>query len=266
MQGVIYIGGVCPPFADVAPSMEHRRLVVAADSGYDNALAHGVAVDVLIGDMDSIADLSAVPDTVRQVRFPRDKDATDTELAIDYCRDAGCQRLLMIGGSGGSVDHLFALLWLFEGRRRVERWILRGGIVDCVDGGGDTDGGGDIDGGENSNGAGADIGAGIGDSTGAGIGDSDSKDSEGAGTDTGDGVGGRWRANDCRAGQIISLLPVGDGPWLLRSIGLRWPLDGVRWRRDMIAIRNEATADRVSITVDRGRMLVIHSLPTADHE
>lgn len=71
---------------------------------------------------------------MRQIRLPRDKDRTDTECAIDYCRDAGCDQLLLIGGGGGELDHLLAIVWLFGGRRRrVQRWISADATIDCVD-------------------------------------------------------------------------------------------------------------------------------------
>lgn len=207
VQGVIYIGGACPPFSRVAERISETRLVVAADSGYDNATAHGLTVDVAIGDFDSIANLGAVPRSVRQIAFPREKNLTDTELAIDHCRDAGCSSLLLVGGGGGSIDHLLALVWLFEGPRAVACWITHDAIVDCIDAAGRAE----------------------------------------------------WR-RECRAQEIVSILPVGRGPWRMRSAGLHWPLDGVRWRRDSVGIRNRASGTTVTVTIERGRVLVLHGL------
>ncbi len=61
-------------------------LVIAADSGYDHAVAAGLHPDVLVGDLDSI---SRRPGRARGAAgltidaHPADKEATDTELALD---------------------------------------------------------------------------------------------------------------------------------------------------------------------------------------
>ena len=59
--------------------LPEKALVIAADRGWDNALALGLSPDVLVGDMDSI---SAVPDGVELHRSPAVKDETDAQLAI----------------------------------------------------------------------------------------------------------------------------------------------------------------------------------------
>lgn len=200
-QGVIYTGGACPPFSHVASSLSDQRLVVAADSGYHSALAHEIVVDVVIGDFDSLGDID-LPTSAQPILFPPDKDVTDTELAIDYCRDAGCSSFLLVGGGGGTIDHLFAIVWLFEGHRRVNRWINDNATIDYVE--------------------------------------------------------GHWERTDCEVGEMISILPIGRGPWRLQSSGLRWPLDRVQWRRDNTGIRNEASSSRVSVTVWHGALLMIH--------
>lgn len=131
-QGVVYADGASPSFSRVAPSLAEQRLVVAADGGYHSAVAHGVKVDVLIGDFDSLSSTD-IPSSIQQISFSPDKDATDTELAIDYCRNAGCSSLLLIGGGGGSIDHFLAIVWLFEGNRRLNRWINDSATIDYVD-------------------------------------------------------------------------------------------------------------------------------------
>jgi len=204
MQGVVYIGGACPDLSHITDSLEERRIVIAADSGYDNALRHNIPVDILIGDFDSIANIEGVPDSVRRIQFPRDKDQTDTELAIAHAKKISCERILLVGGGGGRSDHLFALLWLFEGELTVDRWISDRAIVDYID--------------------------------------------------------SNWQKTECAPGEVISLLPVGAGPWQMASSGLRWPLDGVRWHRHNIGISNEAISPTVSITLTSGALLVVQNI------
>lgn len=91
-------------------------LVVAADGGAGSLDRLGRRPDLLVGDLDSIdpglaARLAA--DGVPVERHPADKDASDTELAIDRARDAGASEVVVIGAVGGTrLDHELANLLL----------------------------------------------------------------------------------------------------------------------------------------------------------
>src|SRR4051794_39851414 len=77
--------------------------VVAADSGLERAVALGLSVDVVVGDFDSVSEtmLQAAADRgVRVERHPREKDATDLELALSVACDAGADRILVLAGDG----------------------------------------------------------------------------------------------------------------------------------------------------------------------
>lgn len=90
-------------------------VVVAADGGVEVALALGVSVDVVVGDFDSVAPASLeglVGAGVRVERYPREKDATDLELAFDVAVGFGPRRILLVGGAGGRLDHLLGELLL----------------------------------------------------------------------------------------------------------------------------------------------------------
>jgi thiamine pyrophosphokinase len=89
-------------------------LVIAADSGFRHAAALGRAVDVLVGDLDSIApaDLQRAEDGATLIeRHPVDKDLTDLALALDVAlresfAAATPARVTIVGGDGGRSDHL----------------------------------------------------------------------------------------------------------------------------------------------------------------
>jgi thiamine pyrophosphokinase len=89
--------------------------VVAADGGVDVARALGLEVAVAVGDFDSVtaAGLAAVEQAGGRVeRHPQAKDATDLELALDAALDLGIDRIVVVGDSGGRLDHLLAGLLL----------------------------------------------------------------------------------------------------------------------------------------------------------
>ncbi len=82
-------------------------LVIAADGGYDLAVRLGFAVDVLVGDLDSL-DAATVPDHIVVERHPTDKEATDLELALELVSRESPSRVVIVGGSGGRLDHELA--------------------------------------------------------------------------------------------------------------------------------------------------------------
>ncbi len=108
--------------ADGAPSPADRdlvaaaELVVAADGGAGWLAETGVVPDLLVGDLDSVdptlVDRLAANGTV-VIRHPRDKDASDTELAITEAVRRGATEVVLIGAIGGSrLDHELANLLL----------------------------------------------------------------------------------------------------------------------------------------------------------
>ncbi len=82
--------------------------VIAADSGLDHAIAIGLKVDLLVGDLDSVSsDALAQAEAVPRQVFPVEKAATDFELALDAAMtDNRLDRLIVLGGHGGRIDHL----------------------------------------------------------------------------------------------------------------------------------------------------------------
>lgn len=95
-----------------SPMVDVGDFVIAADSGYDHALAHGIAVDLLVGDLDSIspAGLAHAHDTGTPIdQHPMDKDDTDLELALRLAIERGTTSIAIYGGEGGSIAHLLAV-------------------------------------------------------------------------------------------------------------------------------------------------------------
>jgi thiamine pyrophosphokinase len=89
--------------------------VVAADAGANAALALGLHVDVAVGDFDSLA-----PEVLERLegegtrieRHPEAKDATDLELALDTALALDPERVLVVAGAAGRLDHLVGILLL----------------------------------------------------------------------------------------------------------------------------------------------------------
>jgi len=108
----IYVGGDRVSSRRIDP-LPPPDLVIAADSGAKTARWAGVHVDVLVGDMDSIA-----PRTFNYFHrmstdiapYPPRKDATDLELAWERALGYNPEEIVIIGGGGGRLDHLIGNL------------------------------------------------------------------------------------------------------------------------------------------------------------
>lgn len=85
--------------------------VIAADSGADHALALGLRVDELIGDLDSVqpGSVDAIASAGGAIdRHPAAKDFTDLELALQRAVGLGASQIVVLGGHGERDDHHLA--------------------------------------------------------------------------------------------------------------------------------------------------------------
>ena len=107
---LVFAGGE-PVDAEGAARLPDAVFTVAADSGVEHALALGRHVDLVVGDFDS-ADPAALDAAVaggaEVRRYPAEKDQSDLELALHAARAAGATHVIVVGGSGGRLDHFLA--------------------------------------------------------------------------------------------------------------------------------------------------------------
>jgi thiamine pyrophosphokinase len=103
--------------------------VIAADGGSIHAKALGLALDAVIGDMDSIPEslrekLEAQGTTFRQ--SPSHKNETDLELALLHAIDQGAETIVILGALGGRLDMSIANILLLNHPRlagtHIEMW------------------------------------------------------------------------------------------------------------------------------------------------
>ena len=123
---VILSAGPVEDSERLRPLLKTDDWFIAADGGGRLAAALGVKPAVLVADFDS----SAPPDTggdTEIVRLPMEKDWTDTQAAAMLALDRGYRDFLLLGCTGGRLDHTASNLVLLE-------WIAgRGGLPVMVD-------------------------------------------------------------------------------------------------------------------------------------
>jgi thiamine pyrophosphokinase len=128
-HAVVVAGGdpCSGPLPRIGPNVTE---IIAADSGVDLAIELGLAVSVVIGDMDS-ASPEALAEAERYgariERHPEDKDATDLELAMDLACANGATNIVVLGGAGGRMSHLLGIAALLAGEKYAHigvSWLL----------------------------------------------------------------------------------------------------------------------------------------------
>jgi thiamine pyrophosphokinase len=92
--------------------IEDEDFVIAADGGYDLALKAQIKPDLLLGDFDSVVNNDTQNITV--LEFSKDKDYTDTQLAISEGLIRGYKNFVIVGGIGGRLDHTIANISLLK--------------------------------------------------------------------------------------------------------------------------------------------------------
>lgn len=121
-----YIIGASDMTEQISPSC--GDLVIAADGGAEHLRRLGLAPDIMIGDFDSLKSGVAFP-TAQMLKFPKEKNETDTHLAFLEGQRRGYDKFLIYGGTGGRADHTFAnyAILLYAKEAGAEAYLIGGG-------------------------------------------------------------------------------------------------------------------------------------------
>lgn len=108
---VIFLAGELRNSENVRRLIENHNFdFYAADGGYRIAQKFDLPLKKVFGDFDS-TDAPDIPDLIR---FPCEKDQTDSEIALDLAIEDGYTSIWMIAPFGGRLDHTMANLNLLE--------------------------------------------------------------------------------------------------------------------------------------------------------
>ena len=126
-EAVIFLNGDLSDLSRIKKYITTNTLLIGCDGGTPHILALGHKPDVIIGDFDSLAGF-LVPKTIKPdgqpttvddityIRYPTDKEFTDSELAIRYAARAGCRDIVLAGALGSRLDHLLGNIFLLNKR------------------------------------------------------------------------------------------------------------------------------------------------------
>ena len=86
--------------------------VIGVDKGIEFLYSHNITPSYIVGDFDStkqeIADYYREQTNVPIREFNPVKDASDTEIAIRLAMTLGATEIIILGATGGRIDHLWA--------------------------------------------------------------------------------------------------------------------------------------------------------------
>jgi thiamine pyrophosphokinase len=98
-------------------------LLVAVDGGLQHVVNSGLVPHIIIGDLDSI-DLTDLDyfehNNVDIKKFPIKKDETDLELAVDYVLSLGFEEIIILGATGGRIDHFLGNFLFFSNPKYLD--------------------------------------------------------------------------------------------------------------------------------------------------
>ena len=130
MKGLLAAGGTGITKEYLDGLCRDADVVVAADSGFYNLTSNDCRIDYLIGDFDSISERVMVDEldpSIQVIKYPIEKDKTDTELAIDLLVQKGCGEITVIGALGSRLDHSLSNIYLL---RRYNRLGINIRVID----------------------------------------------------------------------------------------------------------------------------------------
>lgn len=112
---VIFVNGRLRSARALAGMLRPDDWLIAADGGLRHLRRLGLAPHLLIGDLDSVTaqDLAWAQANGAEVRrYPREKDETDLELALQAAVQTGCAAILLAAALGGRLDQTLGNLFL----------------------------------------------------------------------------------------------------------------------------------------------------------
>ncbi|PKN68984.1 MAG: thiamine diphosphokinase [Deltaproteobacteria bacterium HGW-Deltaproteobacteria-10] len=97
-------------------------LTICCDGGIRHLAKLKIRPDVIMGDMDS-ANKRSLDDYAASgakiLKYPPDKDATDTQLALEYALGLRPAAIEIWGALGGRIDHALANLFLLKSAQKA---------------------------------------------------------------------------------------------------------------------------------------------------
>ncbi len=117
MIGLIVASGEIKNYKMLEKVAKTSDYIICADGGSNHIIKTSVKPDLIIGDLDSIEKetLNKLKNSKIEIsKFPREKDFTDTELAVEYLISKNVDKIIFMGVLGTRIDHTLANILLLN--------------------------------------------------------------------------------------------------------------------------------------------------------
>lgn len=120
---IIFANGELPNLQKASALIKQDDFIICADGGTRHALAMELTPHVIIGDMDSLPKNFSPFDNAQGklstfngevILYPKDKNETDLELAINHAITLKPDEIIILGALGGRIDHTLANISLLS--------------------------------------------------------------------------------------------------------------------------------------------------------
>lgn len=120
---IISGGAINDAFALSVLDYYESKRIIGVDRGVEFLYRNKIRPDYIVGDFDSISD-----EIIRYYReetkvpireYNPVKDASDTEIAIRLAITLGCDKMIILGGTGCRIDHVWANVQSLEIARKA---------------------------------------------------------------------------------------------------------------------------------------------------
>lgn len=129
MKCIIIANGEIKDYTQHIRYIDEEDCIICADGGGRYALAMGLEPDYLMGDFDSLdkgllEQLEGLPNPPELIKFPSEKDKSDSQLAVEFALTLNPDSIIIMGGTGSRLDHTLANITLLAQFPQVDIHIV----------------------------------------------------------------------------------------------------------------------------------------------
>ncbi|MGL5820330.1 MAG: thiamine diphosphokinase [Sarcina sp.] len=100
---------------------------LAVDRGFEIFYDNEIEPDYIVGDFDSIDEkYKNEIDEKKKIGYPKEKDYTDSDIAISVALEQGATEIILLGMTGGRIDHFLGNIGLLDKalKHNVKAYII----------------------------------------------------------------------------------------------------------------------------------------------